>query len=34
VGESLARRYDAVRPHLTERQCRVWLVLHLPLRGE
>ena len=25
VRESLARRYDAVRPHLTERQCRVWL---------
>jgi hypothetical protein len=23
--ESLARRYDAVRPHLTERQRRVWL---------
>jgi hypothetical protein len=25
VRESLARRYDAVKPHLTERQCRVWL---------
>ena len=25
VAESLARRYDAVRPHLTERQRRVWL---------
>jgi hypothetical protein len=25
VRESLARRYDAVRPHLTERQRRVWL---------
>ena len=25
VMESLARRYDAVRPHLTERQRRVWL---------
>ena len=25
VRESVARRYDAVRPHLTERQCRVWL---------
>ena len=25
VRESLARRYNAVRPHLTERQCRVWL---------
>jgi hypothetical protein len=25
LRESLARRYDAVRPHLTERQCRVWL---------
>jgi hypothetical protein len=25
VMESLARRYEAVRPHLTERQRRVWL---------
>ncbi len=25
VRESLARRYDAVKPHLTERQRRVWL---------
>src|SRR2546430_12320525 len=25
VMESLARRYDAVKPHLTERQRRVWL---------
>ena len=25
VAESLARRYDLVRPHLTERQRRVWL---------
>jgi hypothetical protein len=25
VTESLDRRYDAVRPHLTERQRRVWL---------
>lgn len=25
VMESLSRRYDAVRPHLTERQRRVWL---------
>jgi Rhodopirellula transposase DDE domain len=25
VMESLVRRYDAVRPHLTERQRRVWL---------
>ena len=25
MAESLARRYDAVRLHLTERQCRVWL---------
>jgi hypothetical protein len=25
LAESLARRYDAVRPHLTERQRRVWL---------
>ncbi|MGH3405020.1 MAG: hypothetical protein ACRDRJ_21320 [Streptosporangiaceae bacterium] len=25
AAESLARRYDAVRPHLTERQRRVWL---------
>ena len=25
VAESLARRCDAVRPHLTERQRRVWL---------
>ena len=25
VAESLARRYDAVGPHLTERQRRVWL---------
>ncbi|MBV9312204.1 MAG: ISAzo13 family transposase, partial [Pseudonocardia sp.] len=25
VVESLARRYDAVKPHLTERQRRVWL---------
>src|SRR5439155_2424341 len=25
VMESRARRYDAVRPHLTERQRRVWL---------
>lgn len=25
VRESLARRYDAVKPHLTGRQCRVWL---------
>jgi hypothetical protein len=25
VAESLLRRYDAVRPHLTERQRRVWL---------
>ena len=23
--ESLARRYDAIKPHLTERQRRVWL---------
>src|SRR4051812_18077142 len=25
VAESLVRRYDAVKPHLTERQRRVWL---------
>ena len=25
IMESLARRYDAVKPHLTERQRRVWL---------
>lgn len=25
VAESLVRRYDAVRPHLTERQRRIWL---------
>jgi transposase len=25
VGESLARRYEAIKPHLTERQRRVWL---------
>ena len=25
VMESLVRRYDAIRPHLTERQRRVWL---------
>lgn len=25
MAESLARRYDGVRPHLTERQRRVWL---------
>ena len=25
VMESLARRYDAIKPHLTERQRRVWL---------
>src|SRR5680860_1055320 len=25
VMESLAHRYDAIRPHLTERQRRVWL---------
>src|SRR5437868_9738286 len=25
VMESLVRRYDAIKPHLTERQRRVWL---------
>ena len=25
VTESLARRYDAIKPHLTERQRRLWL---------
>jgi hypothetical protein len=25
VAESLARRYDAIKPHLTERQRRLWL---------
>jgi hypothetical protein len=25
VMESLARRYDAIKPHLTERQRRLWL---------
>ena len=25
VAESLIRRYDAIKPHLTERQRRVWL---------
>ena len=25
VMESLARRYDTIKPHLTERQRRVWL---------
>ena len=25
VMESLVRRYDAVKPHLTERQRRIWL---------
>ena len=25
VVESLARRYEAIKPHLTERQRRVWL---------
>ena len=25
VVESLVRRYDAIKPHLTERQRRIWL---------
>ena len=25
VAESLVGRYEAIRPHLSERQCRLWL---------